>query len=227
MFVTSAESGPVVGADHERRRGARPSPSDVNVAPGRTSFSLTSWASAARLVGREVAADAAVDDLRPVARGEVHPVGEVAVAEVHVGARPPPRRPGRDAPRAGRSPRIANTAMSDSGAMPVPTVTTMPGAAPRGKRVERRRARPPRAASGRRTPGWGRRRARPGTRRAASSSVAPSAVLHDEREVLGVEARAADQRAVDLRVRHEVADVARLHAPPVLDRGRPAATVSP
>ena len=44
-----------------------------------------------------------------------------------------------------------------------------------------------------------------------------SAVLHDQRELLRIEARAADERAVDLRVRHELADVARLHAPAVLD----------
>ena len=56
-----------------------------------------------RLVRRQIAADAAVDDLRPLARGEVHPVREVSVAEVHVRSRPPPRRLCPDAPHGGRT----------------------------------------------------------------------------------------------------------------------------
>ena len=41
--------------------------------------------------------------------------------------------------------------------------------------------------------------------------------LHDHRERLRVERRAADERAVDLRLRHELRDVAGAHAAAVLD----------
>src|SRR5205085_8518453 len=71
--------------------------------------------------------------------------------------------------------------------------------------------------------------ARPGTRTGDGSPWAPS-VLHDERELFGLEARPTHQRTVDLGVRHEVADVAGLHAPAVLNahrRGRGVAEQLP
>ena len=86
VFVTSADSGPSVGADHQRRRGARRSPAARTWRPASCSVSFTSSASACGLLGGEVAADAAVDDAPAVRGGEVDPVGEVAVAELHAAA---------------------------------------------------------------------------------------------------------------------------------------------
>ncbi len=110
--------------------------------------------------------------------------------------------------------------MSDSGAIPGPTVTTVP--------VRPRRARASRlgvsaASSGVRPSSSGMgsspspsrqtyRRLVTGSspRRCGQRNFTISAKL------LRVEARAADERTVDLRVRHELADVAGLHAPSVL-----------
>src|SRR5207249_9160875 len=80
----------------------------------------------------------------------------------------------------------------------------------------------PPAASCRRTRGSDRLRDRPGTHRGVCAPVKPLlSVLHDQRELLRIEAGAPDERAVDLGVRHEVADVARFDAPPVLHADGP------
>src|SRR5437867_11535691 len=59
-----------------------------------------------------------------------------------------------------------------------------------------------------------RQRGRPS---AAGASSARYSVLDDQRELLGIEARASDERAVDVRVGHKVADVRGLDASAVLD----------
>ena len=58
----------------------------------------------------------------------------------------------------------------------------------------------------------------------ASSTLRPRTIsgapVDDAGEVVGIERRAADERAVDLGHRHELGDVARLHAAAVLDADR-------
>src|SRR4051794_6756096 len=54
-------------------------------------------------------------------------------------------------------------------------------------------------------------------KRRRTPRTAPLPVLHDERELLGVEARAPHQRPVHLRVGHEPAHVPGFHAAAVLD----------
>src|SRR6476469_415921 len=96
---------------------------------------------------------------------------------------------------------MPNTPISDSGAMPGPTVTTVP--------VRPWTASPSRFGVGaastgcdRRARGSDRPPTRPSTRTAARCSY-----LDDEREVFWIEARAADEGAVDLGVRQEAEDV--------------------
>src|SRR4249919_415287 len=115
--------------------------------------------------------------------------------------------------------------MSDSGAIPGPTVTTVP-VLPRHARASRfgvsaasSGVRPSNAGIG----------SSPSPSRHTNSSFAaitiagpPSSRLHDQREVLRIQARTADERSVDLGMRHEAADVARLDAAAVLDANRPA-----
>ena len=102
--------------------------------------------------------------------------------------------------------------------MPSPTVVTMPGAPRAREPSSAGRARRPRAASGRRTRGSGRRRARPGTRRAS--------LLHGDppQRYFTIRAKSSGSRLAPPTsapsisgMRHELADVARLHAAPVLD----------
>ena len=187
-------------AARTRRRAARPSRS-----PPRASACESSLG--------KVAADAAVDDLAVLLRREVHADGEVAVAEVHPRARAPRARRVRGAAAAGRTrgwrtPRCRTPARCPRRRW---------GRAPRSlrrKAIQHRRARrlqrgPPVELRDRVVA-----RGRPGRRRRAASSASSRAshhdrVLHDEREVLGIEARPAHQRAVDLGVRHELADVRR------------------
>src|SRR5919198_217940 len=104
--------------------------------------------------------------------------------------------------------------MSDSGAIPGPTVVTTP-VLPCRARESRKGVRA--ASNGVRSPSSGTGSSARPSRHTYRSRRISSAVLHDQRELLGIQARAADERAVDLRVRYEVADVAGLHASAVLD----------
>src|SRR5262245_13881435 len=113
---------------------------------------------------------------------------------------------------------MANTAMSDSGAIPGPTVVTTP-VLPCRARESRNGVRA--ASNGVRSPSSGTGSSARPSRHTYSSLRISSPVLHDQRELLRIQTRAADERPVDLRVRHEVADVAGLHAPPVLDAHAP------
>src|SRR5881396_4388687 len=107
---------------------------------------------------------------------------------------------------------MAKTAMSDSGAMSRLTVYTRPWLP--------RRARPSRvgvraASSGVRSPSSGMGSSPSPSRHTYRSwfgLTGRSLVLHDEGELLGVQARSAHERSVDLGVGHELADVPGLHA---------------
>src|SRR5438105_1613881 len=109
--------------------------------------------------------------------------------------------------------------MSDSGAMPGPTVVTEPR---RPRAASESRKGVSAASSGVRSPNSGMGSSPSPSRHTYRSrftrrTIAKgSSVLDDERELLGVERRTAHERAVDLRVGHEVADVPGLHAPAVL-----------
>src|SRR5947207_15952586 len=106
---------------------------------------------------------------------------------------------------------MANTAMSDSGAMSSPTVWTSPDDPRRassssiGVRAASSGVRPSNSGIG----------SSPSPSRHTYSScfTGSASELHDQREVLRVQAGPADQRAVDVGVGHELADVGRLHAP--------------
>src|SRR6266498_5616646 len=107
--------------------------------------------------------------------------------------------------------------MSDSGAIPSPTVVTIPvlpcraSASRNGVSAASSGVRPSSSGMG--------SSARP-SRQTYSSRFTASPVLHDQGELLRIQAGTADERPVDLGVRHEVADVPRLHAPAVLDPDR-------
>ena len=121
MLVTSADSGP-----SSARITSAPRCSTVasrsNVALGSFSVLVHLVGQRCGLLGREVAAHPPVDDLGQSAGGEVDAVREVAVANVHA------RADGlEDAAARVLLARVVaedarTRAMSDSGAMPSPTV---------------------------------------------------------------------------------------------------------
>src|SRR5919198_750455 len=111
---------------------------------------------------------------------------------------------------------MANTAMSDSGAIPSPTVWTRP-CLPLAARPSRTGVR---AASRGVFPSSSGMGSSPSPSRQTYRSwftATPLSVLTGEGELLGVQAGPADQGAVDLGVSHEIPDVPRLDAAPVLD----------
>src|SRR6185503_19984791 len=99
---------------------------------------------------------------------------------------------------------MANTAMSDSGAMPSPTVVTV-AVLPRRASASRNGGSAASSCVRPSSSGIG-SSARP-SRQTYRSPFTASPVLDDQGEVLGVQARTAYERPVDLGVLHEVTDV--------------------
>src|SRR6266540_42282 len=186
------------------------------VAPGRRSSRLTSAARAsASSLGRS----------RPTRRSTISPSSWVAKFTRYASSpswNSTPEPSASSTPRPGCAslgsyPRMAKTAMSDSGAMSGPTVYTSP-CAPFRARPSRTGVRA--ASSGVRPPSSGiGSSARPSrhTYRSWLGLIVGSLVLHDEGELLGIQARPSHERPVDLRMGHELPDVAGLHTPAVLD----------